>query len=226
VNRISLSTTRSQIFVYRIYIAVLVGLFIGSLIIRKGQDVLFINGLHTPFLDDLFLTFTNLGDGIIFAPIIIVTLFIQLRYTIIAIVSCVMNGLISSLFKRVLFPDLERPKMLLDVNELYFVPGLEVHETHSFPSGHTITAFCAAVFLTLLIRNHVVGIILLLLALLVACSRIYLLQHFMMDVAAGAIIGSFTTFLIWQLLNSSQKTWMNRKINIPRLPQKPQAVNR
>jgi hypothetical protein len=68
---------------YRIYIAVLVGLFIGSLIIRKGQDVLFINGLHTPLPDDLFRTITNLGDGIIFISIIIVTLFILLRYTVI-----------------------------------------------------------------------------------------------------------------------------------------------
>jgi membrane-associated phospholipid phosphatase len=226
VNRITLSTSRSQTIVYRIYIVVLVGLFIGSLIIRKGQEVLFINGLHTPFLDDLFKTTTNLGDGVIFVPIIIVTLFIQFRYTIIAIISCITNGLISSLFKRVVFPDLERPRMLLDANDLYFVPGVEVHETHSFPSGHTITAFCAAVFLTLLIRNHIIGAALLIFALLVACSRIYLLQHFMMDVSAGAIIGSFTTFVIWQLINGSQKEWMNRKINIPRLPQKPQTVNR
>jgi membrane-associated phospholipid phosphatase len=226
VNRITLSTSRSQTIIYRIYIVVLVGLFIGSLIIRKGQEVLFINGLHTPFLDDLFKATTNLGDGVIFVPIIIVTLFIQFRYTIIAIISCITNGLISSLFKRVVFPDLERPRMLLDANDLYFVPGVEVHETHSFPSGHTITAFCAAVFLTLLIRNHIIGAALLMFALLVACSRIYLLQHFMMDVAAGAIIGSFTTFVIWQLINGSQKEWMNRKINIPRLPQKPQTVNR
>lgn len=226
MNRIILSTTRSQIVTYRIYIAVLVGLFIGSLIIRKGQDVLFVNGLHTPLLDDLFRTITNLGDGIIFVPIIIVTLFIQFRYTVIAIVACIVNGLISSIFKRVVFPHLERPKMLLEVNDLYFVPGVEVHETHSFPSGHTITAFCAAVFLTLLVRNQIIGIVLLIIALLVACSRIYLLQHFMMDVAAGAIIGSFTTFVIWHLINGAQDEWMNRKINIPRLPQKPQPIRR
>ncbi len=226
MNRIILSNTRSQIVVYRLYIAVLVGLFIGSLIIRKGQDVLFINGLHTPFLDDMFRTVTNLGDGIIFVPIIIITLFIQFRLTLIAIVACLVNGAISSLFKRVVFPDLARPKMLLDVNELYFVPEVDVHDTHSFPSGHTITAFCAAVFLTLLIRNHIVGTLLLIIALLVACSRIYLLQHFLMDVAAGAIIGSFTTFVIWTLINGAQNEWMNRRINIPRPPQKPQPINR
>ncbi len=41
-----------------------------------------------------------------------------------------------------------------------------------------MTAFGAAIFLAMLSRNVVVGAVTLILAVLVGCSRIYLLQHF------------------------------------------------
>jgi membrane-associated phospholipid phosphatase len=80
-----------------------------------------------------------------------------------------------------------------------------------------MTAFGAAIFLALLSRNALIGFVTLFLALLVGCSRIYLLQHFLMDVAAGALIGAFTTYVVWQLLDSSPKReWMRRRIRFPR----------
>ncbi len=178
--------------------------------------MLWINGHHSPPLDKFFKTITNLGDGIVFIPIAIVTLFSGLRYFFALALSAAVHGLIVSLFKHVLFHGAERPRHFLNPDLLHFVPGIEVHASNTFPSGHTATAFCAAMAITLLSRNKTIGIISLIIALLVGYSRVYMAQHFLMDVAAGAIVGGLTTFIIWQLFENNQMPgWMNRKLNLP-----------
>lgn len=208
------------------YAFVLAGLCVLSIVIHKGSDVLYINGAHTLWMDEFFKNITNLGEGFIFIPIFMVTLFIRFQYSLACILTLVSHALISMLFKQVIFADMLRPKGILSHKLLYFVPGIEVHSTHSFPSGHTMTAFGAAIFLALLSRNTLVGVVMLIVALLVGCSRIYLAQHFLMDVAAGALIGAFTTYVVWQLLDSAPKReWMRRRIRINRPQRKTQATS-
>jgi undecaprenyl-diphosphatase len=62
----------------------------------------------------------------------------------------------------------------------------------SFPSGHTITAFSAAVALSIFYPELTVG--LLFCAASVAASRILLGMHFLSDVLAGAVLGSALGF--------------------------------
>lgn len=57
----------------------------------------------------------------------------------------------------------------------------------SFPSGHTLASFEASV--AIFIRNRRFGIAAIILAVLVALSRLYLYVHFPTDVIAGAILG-------------------------------------
>ncbi len=58
----------------------------------------------------------------------------------------------------------------------------------SFPSGHTSASFAAAVAMVL--YNKKIGISALVLAALIAFSRLYLYVHFPTDVLGGVIIGS------------------------------------
>jgi membrane-associated phospholipid phosphatase len=207
------SSTRPSV---RNFFVILVLLFLISLFIPKGNDVLWINGHHTPLLDDFFKTITNLGDGLVFIPIAVLTLFVGFRYFFALALSATVHGLIVSLFKRVLFHGAERPSSFLSPDLLHFVPGVDVHATNTFPSGHTATAFCAAMAIALIAKNKVVNPIALLIALLVGYSRVYLAQHFLMDVAAGAVMGGVTTFIIWQLFENNQMPqWMNRKLSMP-----------
>ncbi len=186
-----------------------------SLLITKGNDVLLINGNHNDFTDIFFSFITNLGDGIIFLPIILGLLFIRFYYSLVGIAIWVSHGMFCALAKRVLFASAKRPKAILDNSLLYFVPNVDVHSAYSFPSGHTATIFGLAVFLSLLIKNRVVSILLLTIAVLVGYSRIYLLQHFLMDVVAGAFIGSGIAFLCWHLFeHSNLPPWMSSSIRI------------
>jgi membrane-associated phospholipid phosphatase len=220
VNPILVSNQKNQ-FTFSLYSWFVLALILCALITKKGDDVLFINGMHTPLLDGLARAVTNFGDGLIFLPVFIGTLFIRFRFTIAAALICLISGVVSSLFKKILFADMLRPKNIISNDLLYFVPGVDVHGVHSFPSGHTTTAFCAAIFLALVTRNQIVGFICLVCALLVGWSRIYLVQHFLIDVAAGALLGTTVTIVTWQLMeNIPGKEWMNRRIRFNKERQK------
>ena len=58
---------------------------------------------------------------------------------------------------------------------------------YSFPSGHTLSSVIAATILTL--TNRKFGFAAILLAALIAFSRLYLYVHFPSDVLGGAILG-------------------------------------
>ncbi len=59
---------------------------------------------------------------------------------------------------------------------------------NSFPSGHAATSFAGLVILTYLIRRAIP--FLLVLAVLISFSRIYIGVHYPLDVVGGAAIGS------------------------------------
>lgn len=63
----------------------------------------------------------------------------------------------------------------------------------SFPSGHTLASFEAATALT--IRHKKFGVPALVLAVLIALSRLYLQVHYPTDVLAGLILGVLFAFL-------------------------------
>ena len=63
----------------------------------------------------------------------------------------------------------------------------------SFPSGHTIASFEAAVVIVL--NNKKLGIPAMILAVLIAYSRLYLYVHYPTDVICSVILGSALAFL-------------------------------
>jgi undecaprenyl-diphosphatase len=74
-------------------------------------------------------------------------------------------------------------------------------DKYSFPSGHSITAFAVAISVGLF--YHELQISLLVVALLIAASRIILGMHFLSDVLAGSAIGvvlGLTSFYFFAML--------------------------
>lgn len=69
---------------------------------------------------------------------------------------------------------------------------------YSFPSGHTLCAFMCAT----IIAAHIfwVGVILFVVAVLVAFSRMYLYVHYPSDVFVGALMGVFIALISNQLV--------------------------
>ena len=95
---------------------------------------------------------------------------------------------IKHFFKFLIF-DYNRPKLVLEKFNLVFTEGVKVHEYNSFPSGHSSAAFAMALALAFWFNNKAVSIVVILMAIGVGLSRIYLQQHFIEDVIGGATIG-------------------------------------
>jgi membrane-associated phospholipid phosphatase len=183
----------------------------------KGQDVLAINGLHTPLLDGLFKTVTQLGNGIVLLPLFVVALFIQFRLAAIVASAGALHGILVAVCKRVLFAGWPRPKAFLDNDLLHFVPGVSVHAHHSFPSGHTATAFLLFFLISHFFGRKMPAILIsALLAALVGISRVYLVQHFLIDVACGALLGTVSAWLCARWLDEKNPlpAWMFMRIQL------------
>ena len=79
----------------------------------------------------------------------------------------------------------------------------------SFPSGHTIASFEGAV--ALLVHNKKLGIPALILAFLIAFSRLYLYLHYATDVIVSILLGTALALLGCWLAKKGCNLWENRK---------------
>ena len=152
-----------------------------------------INGLHHGLLDQLMPFITWGGDGL-FAILlsIILWLFVHQRAGVMLFTTYLVTALLAQAGKHMFFPDAMRPFYYLKENPAFHkIPEFLYFEYHSFPSGHTTTAFAMATTLSLVFRCRVWGQIgLLALACLVGFSRTYLSQHFLGDVVVGSLLGT------------------------------------
>lgn len=173
-----------------------------QLISSKREIFLFVNSHYHTYTDWFFRYFTHVGDGLFCVLVIVALLFVSYGYALVAGVTFGLSALTSVVLKRLVFPGTFRPRKYFESEPglLRFIDGLEVHTANSFPSGHTITAFAILSILAFMIKDKRWGILLFVMALLAAFSRMYLAQHFFEDVYWGAAIGVGSSVLTWYLL--------------------------
>ena len=105
-------------------------------------------------------------------------------------ISALLQGIIISICKHGIFKGMPRPIEYLKGVDFYQIPGLNLHHWNSFPSGHTATAMGIATGLMIIFhKDKTLKFAFLLTGLLVAISRVYLMQHFYIDVLVGSLIG-------------------------------------
>jgi membrane-associated phospholipid phosphatase len=195
------------------FVPYIIFLIFGGLILilfSKIEIHWFINHHYSNIADFFFKYFTNLGDGLILIPVIIILLFISYRFVIMAAISNLLTTIFVRLFKQLILPDLDRPVSIFrNVRKLYLVEGVDVHLINSFPSGHSATAFSIFLLFALIFDNKNLKFLFFAIAFLVAYSRMYLSQHFLMDVYFGSIFGVFSTLAAYFWVN----TWKNIKLD-------------
>lgn len=182
-------------------------LLFGTWVLLVGQNESFrlLTGSHFGFGNFFFKYWTHLGDGIFILALAAILAIIKRYFLSIGIVGgYLLSGLFAQLGKRII--NAPRPKAFFESlgETVYQVPGVEVHMAGSFPSGHTASAFALSVFLILALSNRFLGLFFLIAACLVGYSRIYLSQHFPVDVWAGAMIGTFSGIIVyWRMKKSA-----------------------
>lgn len=172
------------------------GIMTAYLLLMHREWHLWLNAWHNPWLDWFFKYFTHLGDGIAFGVLIVAFLFINRKIALkLTIAGILIAIFVSFLFKQVIFDGAERPYAYFDAEKLALVSGVEMGTINSFPSGHTTTIF--AIFF--LLRGHLKKTwqqyLYWSIPVLIGFSRMYLSQHFLIDVLAGGLLG--VVFALW-----------------------------
>jgi membrane-associated phospholipid phosphatase len=161
---------------------------------NKGAIELKINAYHHPVLDDFFASITHLGDGLILVIPILLFFFHKYCYLALLAISSLIHLVLVHIAKKWLFHGMPRPAEFLKDIPFYEIPGVELHHWGSFPSGHTTTVFMLASFFYLVLPKKMkIHSLLMGIAFLVGFSRVYLMQHFLVDIWAGALLGIGST---------------------------------
>jgi len=164
--------------------------------------------MQCAFFDWFFPLITKLGDAGIFwiALAVVLMIFPRTRKTGAMMGLALVFGLI--ICNLTLKPLVARIRPY-DVNTAVSLLVERMHD-FSFPSGHTVASFEGAG--VLMIRDKRFGIPALILAILIAFSRLYLYVHFPSDVLVGIILGLLFAFLAVCIVNFIVKKIEQRKI--------------
>lgn len=162
----------------------------------------FLQTIHTPLLDKILAFITSLGNaGIIWIVLAVVLLILpKTRKTGIIVAAALLmdlilcNLILKNLVARVRPYDVNTAIAILIKKPLDF----------SFPSGHTAASFAAMTAL-FLAKKKKAWIAALILAVLIAFSRLYFYVHYPTDVLGGAVVGILSGIIGYTIVEKIDK---------------------
>lgn len=165
--------------------------------LEGGVLLWFQEALRGPVQDIIVLAFTALGNsGILFIAAGVVLLFFKKtrRVGVAALLALLIGYLITNL---TLKPLLSRPRPWIDVEGLVNMVGESAYR--SFPSGHTTSAFAFSCAVWFGSRERWLKWASMVVAVLMALSRLYVGVHYPTDLIGGALVGLLGGWLAWQI---------------------------
>ncbi len=185
---------------------------------QKGEEVIYLYQKRNTFLNDVFSSITQLSEFPVYALIVIVLWVSNRKEKAITILLAGLITIFVSAGLKTFFKE-PRPALYFEKNhpeiELQPLPGMKLNSAfNSYPSGHTMGAFTLFVTLAYLWpRKYLFGVTCIFLGAGVAFSRIYLGQHFLSDVIAGSMVGTYlASFAYFYIFKKISKNKTKRKI--------------
>ncbi len=171
---------------------------------ERGDVIQFFARHRSTNSNHFFVFCSSLGEAYAYIIAIIGFLFVayskSIAFLLNALFVLIFSGALKWLFRH------ERPVRyfndLLEAPDLAnYISDVPLHQgwTTSFPSGHTTSAFAFFSLLAFFMPRASGKLLCLLLAVLVACSRMYLVQHFLKDIAAGMITGGGVALIVFAI---------------------------
>ena len=159
-----------------------------------------IQNLRTPIGDVVVPLITRLGDaGIIWIILTVLLLIIpKTRKTGVIMMAAL---LVDVLLCNVLIKNLVARTRPFDVNTAVQLLVAKPQD-YSFPSGHTAASFASALYLAGEKKMWKAALVL---AVLIALSRLYLYVHYPTDIIGGVIFGSLSGYLGYKIVEWIQK---------------------
>ena len=174
-------------------ISLAASLFSMSMLWGKNEAFLYLNANLGLVADKVFEYSSYLAEGWFWIPYFIVLVGLYKKDTAFILMNFLVSTLLTQFAKNYIFNTAMRPMASgLDATQIHTVPGVEIHTFNSFPSGHTATAFTLFILTTYLFPNKYALTIGIVYAIVCGYSRIYLAQHFPLDLAGGIFVALLT----------------------------------
>lgn len=177
------------------------------MIIPKAELHLSLSQHHTSILDVVVPIFTNLVDWLPYL-IVLILLFYHAGWATFLASNLLFSTFIVQPIKHII--NAPRPITWFTENHpdinLTLVEGVKMNEWNSFPSGHTTTFFVLFFSLSIILctknikGKNVLAFICFLCASFGAYTRIYLSQHFALDIFAGILVAICSTLILYFFL--------------------------
>jgi len=167
---------------------------------------IFLNSLHSPYLDDVMLFVSNSMVPIIFIlTLFLVYGFIKFKNKIflIFIFLAITFGLSDSISSRIFKPATKRLRPCHEKSIESYRASNGCGGKYSFVSSHASNSFAVLTFIWLIFGKFNKGFLLVFpYAALTAYSRIYLARHYFLDIFFGAILGILIALSIYKLMKA------------------------
>ena len=180
---------------------------------------LFLNGLHTSWLDKVMIAVTQMW---VWVPLYLLLIYWTVKqygkrcwwiFLAVGIVVLCSDQLSAHVCKP-LFQRL-RPCYNADLQDLIYLPKGMAGGRYGFVSSHAANTFAVAAFLTPALRKNRnwMGIVLYFWAFISSYSRIYLGFHYPGDILCGALLGILIGLILWKVfqLVVVKKVWKSEQ---------------
>jgi len=218
INKLLLAFKANRIF----YIGAITFIFIAAGFVfmgNHGDAIIWFSERRTSFLNSFFEIITRVGEAWSYVLLLCCLLCYKYRYALMVFLLAILVPLVSLTLKT-LFSQ-PRPKKFFMDNEIFenlnVIEGIALHTANtSFPSGHTISAFAVMGFAAFTFSKFKwTSFIFIGLAIAVALSRVYLVQHFLLDVCVGAGLGCMIAWCAsWASIQvqDPEKIWLESNL--------------
>ena len=202
------------------------------LYLPKGELHQLLCDRHTPARDIFYRYYTHVAEWFPYVVCVAVLLFGRIGNGAFASAAMALSALSTQVFKHLI--NAPRPVTWFASNlpdvQLPLVEGVKMNHWYSFPSGHTTSFFSLAFVVCILLTRYLSAgarsglsakrsvsvaaqIVLFALAALGGYSRIYLSQHFAMDVFGGTLVGTGITVLCYVVFyRYKDQKWYNYRL--------------
>lgn len=182
-----------------------------SLIDWDTSITLLINGIHSPYWDNLMMLYSGKFVWIPFYLSLMIAMFRNFHWKpcAICLASMVlllfMNDQMSSSVLRHAIGRMRPANLDNPISSMIHIVGGYRGGYYGFPSAHAANCWGLVFFLTFIFRNRLLNLTMIVWAILMCYSRIYLGVHYLGDTLAGMSLGFINATIIFLLLRKYNK---------------------